>query len=85
MYMRNGGCDIIFDASVCDDECRLGVGGEINDQFVKFLTTFVVGVSTFLFVKLKEIRSEKESTIRLPGENSGSRGEKDGKIPRTLE
>ena len=46
---------------------------------------FLLGFSTFLFVKLKEIQSERESTIRLPGENSGSKGEKDGKIPSTLE
>ena len=39
---------------------------------------------SFLSTKLKEKRLENISTIQWPGENSGSRGEKDGNIPWDL-
>ena len=37
--------------------------------------------SSFLFTKLKAKQSENLSMIQCPGENSESRGEKEGKIP----
>ena len=40
-----------------------------------------LGFLSFLFTRLKEKRLEKLSIMWHPGENSGSRGEKDGKIP----
>ena len=36
---------------------------------------------SFLLTKLKEKQLENSSIIRRPGENSGLRGENDGKIP----
>ena len=39
---------------------------------------------SFLSTKLKEKRLENLSTIWCPGENSGSRGEKEGNIPWDL-
>jgi len=39
---------------------------------------------SFLLTKLKEKQLEKLSIMRRPGENSGSRGEKDEKIPYDL-
>ena len=38
----------------------------------------------FLLTKLKQKQLENSSIIRRPGENSGLRGENDGKIPRAL-
>jgi len=43
-----------------------------------------LGFLSFLLTKLKEKRLEKLSIMQQPGENSGSRGEKDGKIPYDL-
>jgi len=43
-----------------------------------------LGILSFLLTKLKEKQLEKLSIMRRPGENSGSRGEKDGKIPYDL-
>ena len=39
---------------------------------------------SFLLTKLKQKRLENSSIIRRPGENSGLRGENDGKILRAL-
>jgi len=39
------------------------------------------GFFIILVTKLKEKRLEKLSMIQCPGENSESRGEKEGKIP----
>jgi len=44
----------------------------------------LLGFLSFLLAKLKEKQLEKLSIIRRPGKNSGSRGEKDGKIPYDL-
>jgi len=43
-----------------------------------------LGFLSFLLTKLKEKQLEKLSIMRRPGENSGSRGEKDGNIPYDL-
>ena len=43
-----------------------------------------LGFLSFLLTKLKEKRLEKLSIMRRPGKNSGSRGEKEGKIPYDL-
>ena len=45
---------------------------------------FLGFLSFSLLTKLKEKRLEKLSIMRQPGKNSGSRGEKDGKIPYNL-
>jgi len=39
---------------------------------------------SFLLTKLKQKRLENSSIIQRPGENSGLRGENEGKIPRAL-
>ena len=39
---------------------------------------------SFLLTKLKQKRLENLSIIQRPGENSGLRGENEGKIPRAL-
>ena len=39
---------------------------------------------SFLLTKLKQKQLENLSIIQRPGENSGLRGENDGKIPRAL-
>jgi len=41
----------------------------------------LLGFLSIFLTKLKEKRLEKLSITQWPGENSGLRGEKDGKIP----
>ena len=60
-----------------------------DEEFCKTISSsswarVLLGFLFFLLTKLKEKQLEKLSIIQQPGKNSGSRGEKDGKIPYDL-